>query len=104
VAAEVIDVANEMVLVEAMCAWADQEFPGERATADRAVAVAKASSPGGESVAEACQPTTEFLRSWARHRANRKGPLDTWGTARVVKCVEVGDVRRHPGCVGRWLP
>ena len=64
---------NETVLVELVRALVDQEFPGEPATSERAVAVAMAAYAQGASVTEACRQARGFLGSWARHPSHWNG-------------------------------
>ncbi len=67
---------NELVLGEVVRAWVHQELGGDGEAAERAAAIAQVAYVEGASVGEACRKARDFLASWARHPAHRRGEGD----------------------------
>lgn len=62
---------NDLVLAEAVRAWATTELPGESRAADRAASIAQDAYEQGASVVEACGRARAFVGSWMRDEEAR---------------------------------
>jgi hypothetical protein len=64
---EVVDMANESVLIEVVREWGAQQPGCDSSAAEGAASVAARAYANGASVTEACQAARAYLRSWIAH-------------------------------------